>query len=187
NGGLLGVGGIDRILAEESVRSARRAKAAARRGSEAVESGATASAILCAAAACEARLSEHLAHAEFAGGDLAPEYARIRQDRRALRQWRDLFRIELPEFSVGEIQSYRQLGCLYKLRDTVAHRNARLVRLNTYPELLRPCIEQRVLPVREQEYFEWTSVVLVHEVASWSAHTAREWLELVETHIPFRC
>ena len=186
-GGKIGVGGYDTVLLEEAERCALRARSAGEDGSSREEAGATAAAILCASAACEARLSEYLAHCEFAGGDLPEELARIRNNSNAREQWRDLLRHVRPEYELGTSVEYLRLGCLFRLRDLVAHWNARLMELSSFPEAIAPCVQQGTLPVREAENADWTSVVFVHEVATWAAETAAEWLNKAKELAPFVC
>src|SRR6266542_2860536 len=110
-------GGFDAVLLEESGRHAARAREAFDSRVERLEWGATASAVLCAAAACECRVSEYLAHWEFASGDLPPELNAIRSDPSALSQWRTLVRYRSPHFNIGTSSEYQRLGCLLRTRD----------------------------------------------------------------------
>lgn len=73
-------GGYDRVLLDEAKRSTERAETARRNGKTRVEWGAFASAVLCSAAACEARMSEYLAHWEAMSGPLPEKLAGIRKE-----------------------------------------------------------------------------------------------------------
>src|SRR6266508_2714154 len=84
------VGGYDHVLLAESERGALRAAEAAKAANATLQAGATASAVLCGAAACEARLSEYLARVEFHEHGLAPELQALRSEPDAREQWRKL-------------------------------------------------------------------------------------------------
>ena len=180
-------GGFDSVLLGEAKRSAARAREAFDSGAQDIEWGAAASTILCAAAACESRLSEYLAHWEFALGDLPTELATIRSETNALSQWRILLRYRSPQFDIGSSREYARLGCLFRTRDVVAHRNARLRLIGSVPEQINDCMRQNVLPIRNTLSGEWPGVVLVHEVALWACKTAQEWLSISDLLVPFVC
>ena len=61
------VGGYDLVFLEEAKRAATRSLRASRRGEPRLEAGGAAAAVLCAAAACEARVSEFLTRWEAQG------------------------------------------------------------------------------------------------------------------------
>ena len=180
------VGGYDRILLHEARRSATRSLLAFNEDDAAGEAGATAAAILCAAASCEARASEYLAHREFTLGELSDELKRVRQNWDGLEQWRLLLQQEAREFGVGESREYLALGCLVRVRNLVAHRNARLLPLDSFPDGLDDCIRQGTLPAREASGVDWTSVIFVHEVAQWAYDSAFNWLKLADKVVPYR-
>ena len=183
----VGIGGYDRVLLDEAKRSAERARVALEGGRSGEEAGATASAILCSSAACEARVSEYLAHEELMKGPLDEALSQIRSNRNAREQWRDLLRHVAPQFEAGRSTEYQQLGCLFRVRDLVAHRNARARELDTWPPLIEPCVRQGRIPVRDAQNADWTSVLFVAEVASWAASVAEDWLEMARELAPTTC
>ncbi|MFQ5852195.1 MAG: hypothetical protein ACE5JU_16630 [Candidatus Binatia bacterium] len=183
----LGSSGLDSVLVEEAETSAARAREAFQSGKRRSEHGASASAILCAAVACECRVSEYLTHWEFASGPLPAELAAIRRHPDALEQWRLLLRSRAPHYDLGSSRDYQHLGCLARLRDLVAHRNARLRPVGGVPEQIADCIRQAVIPMRQGVDGEWPSAVLVHEVAEWSAQTAKRWLKVADDLVPLVC
>lgn len=182
-----GSSGLDSVLLEEAETSAKRAKEAFQMGKRRSELGATASAILCASAACECRVSEYLAHWEFASGPLPAELAAIRLERDALEQWRLLLRNRAPGYDLGSCREYQRLGCLLRLRDLVAHRNARMRPVGAMPDLIADCVRQGVLPIRQDIHSEWPRAVLVHEVADWATQTANRWLNVANDLVPLVC
>ena len=187
SGWKLGSSGLDSVLAQEAETGAARAGEAFQSGSRRSEWGATASAILCAAAACECRVSEYLAHWEFASGPLPPELAAIMGQPDALEQWRLLLRNRAPDYDLGSCREYQHLGCLLRLRDLVAHRNARLRPVGALPEQIADGVRQGVIPIRQGTHGEWPSAVLVHEVADWAAQTAKRWLKVADDLVPLVC
>jgi hypothetical protein len=187
SGWKLGSSGLDSVLAQEAEISAVRAREAFKSGNPRSERGATATAILCAAASCECRISEYLAHWEFASGPLPPELAAIRGQRDALEQWRLLLRNRAPDYDLGSCREYQHLGCLLRLRDLVAHRNARLRLIGAVPEQISDGVRQGVIPIRQGIHGDWPNAVLVHEVADWAAQTAKRWLKVADDLVPLMC
>ena len=179
--------GLDAVLLEEARDSARRAAEASQAGGHRREWGAVAAAILCASAACEARVSEYLAHWEAVSGPLPADLAAIRGKSDALEQWRLLLRSRAPDYDLARSREHQHLGCLIRLRDVVAHRNARLRLVGRVPEQLADCSRQGILPLREAGGGEWPSVVLVHAVAAWAVDAASRWLSIANELMPLRC
>lgn len=179
--------GFDDILCDEAQEDAIRARKAFQSKEIKKEQGAAAAAILCAAAACEARVSEYLAHWEFAGGTLPDELEKIRGRSDALEQWRLLLRRQAPDYSLETSREYQHLGCLFRLRDLVAHRNARLREVDRVPERVSDCVKQGIIPIRDVVSGEWMSFVLVYEVGDWAVKTALQWLIIADKLVPLVC
>ncbi|HMA42989.1 MAG TPA: hypothetical protein VKO86_03150 [Gemmatimonadales bacterium] len=78
--------GFDRVFVAEAKRAAERAADAARRSDVPEVAGAAAAAILLSAAACEARLSEHVTEHSKTVGERTIKALRQQPD--ALKQWR---------------------------------------------------------------------------------------------------
>jgi len=180
-------GGFDLVLLQEAEESAARALVASQAGKDRSEWGASASAVFCAAAACEYRLSEYLTHWEFASGELPAQLAAIRRASDALAQWRMLLRSLAPSYDVSVSREYQRLGCLVRLRDVVAHRNSRWREVGAVPEQISDCVRQHAIPIRQQLMQEWPAAILVHEVAAWAAKTSRQWLDIADELVPFSC
>lgn len=183
----VGIGGYDQVFIDEAKRSVTRSMQAFRRKNFHLEAGAAASAILCAAASCEARLSEYLAHWEFASGELPKELAELRNMWDARKQWNKLLRYRAPTYDLGSSKEFRALGCLFLLRDHIAHRHARLMHLDTWPAKLEDCVRQGSIPVRSMQGTDWMAVVFVHEVAAWAFETAKAWLLIADKLVPMVC
>ena len=124
---------------------------------------------------------------KFASGPLPTELAAIRQKHDALEQWRLLLRNRAPGYDLGSCREYQHLGCLLRLRDLVAHRNARLNLIGTVPDQIADCVRQGVVPIRQGIHSEWPSAVLVHEVADWATQTAKRWLKVADELVPLVC
>ncbi len=102
-------------------------------------------------------------------------------------QWKHLLGYVASELDLGGCIEFQRLGCLFVLRHHVAHRHARLSKLDSFPERLEPCVTQGMIPVRDAENVDWTSVTFVHEVALWAFETARDWIVLADEVAPLRC
>jgi hypothetical protein len=112
----------------------------------------------------------------------ALENARRKGDARG--QWNELLRLAHPEYDLGTSPEFRMLGCLFRLRDHIAHRSARVAAPDTFPGKLLDCVRQGTIPARKASPTDWTSVLLVHEVARWAATTASAWLNLSRKLLP---
>jgi hypothetical protein len=168
--------GFDQVFLAEAMRSGHRAKQALQRKNAPEVAGATAAAVLVAAAACEARLSEYVTSHE---GELgATIVSQLRSEQDALEQWRVLLRQRDSTFRPGDSREYQALCCLFQLRNLVAHRNARYRPLDEWPDELDDCVRQKAIPVHRGKGIDWTSAVYVEQVAEWAAKTAFEWLAL---------
>jgi hypothetical protein len=178
------VSGYDRVFVEEATRSALRSREGRDKSDSRLEAGGAAAAILCSVAACESYVSEYIARVEQADGKLSSEMEGIRKDPDALRQWKDLLAQYSKTFSPGESKEYLALGCLFQVRDLVAHRNARTIRLGTFPAALSDCVRQRIVPVHKAKNADWTSVLFVAEVAEWAEKTARAWIAIADRLLP---
>jgi hypothetical protein len=172
------VAGFASVFLAEAGQAAARARAAVQANDATGVAGATAVTVLLGAAACEAYLSEHLAKHEQAIGTALVE--RIRDGDNALGQWASLLEHRAPTFPKGESREYRALGCLFQLRNLVAHRGARYYQLGEWPKELGPCVQQQAIPVHKgREPTDWTSAVYVGSVAQWANETASNWVARV--------
>jgi len=173
--------GFDRVLLTEAGRAVARANLADVKADADEVAGATATAILCAAAASEARLSEYITRRESLGTFDPGFVEAIRKQSNARKQWRLLLRCCVPELNLDNLPEYCALGCLFKLRDIVAHRHARAMVRGEWPPRLLGCIEQGIIPVFQTETpADWTSAVYVPGVALWVWETSCDWLALAD-------
>ena len=165
------VRGFDGVFLAEAQREADRAGEGLRQQDPAAVAGATAAAILLAAAACEARLSEYVTeHASELG---QPAVKALTDQPNALKQWRALLTHRQAKY---RLDSSSPLACLFKLRNLVAHRQAEFLPPGAWPKKLKDCVAKQAIPVRKSKEIDWTSAVYEHRVAVWAFQTAADWL-----------
>lgn len=160
--------GYDMVLLREAERSAKRARDAAVDGETEREAGASAASVHCAAAACEALLSEELASGHTDPVENVPSgfAATVLANRSPYEQWKAFVRGTAPNKGFETRVEYQDLVCLFKVRHHVAHRSARLLPYDVMPDGITDCVSQGRVPVRQAEGVDWTSVLFVHEVVS---------------------
>lgn len=178
--------GYDLVLIDEAQRCVARARAAEANGDADVEAGSTCAAILCAAAACEALLSEEVTSMELPGRAADPDdfVSRVRRGRSCYEQWRVFLRGIKHGSEIIESVAYQDLVCLVKLRNHIAHRRAGYLPKGQWPDELSECIGSRHLPIRETPEADWTSVVLVADVANWAYEKALAWMQCTASFTP---
>jgi hypothetical protein len=181
------VGGFYALLLTEASACAARAAAAAKEGNVKSEVGAAASAVLAAAAACESYLSEFLARAEMFQVLDVDALNTVRMERDAQQQWKSLIKARGAEFDFETSTEYAQLGCLFQLRNHIAHRNSRLEVRDSWPYRLADCAGQRTIPVTNGPFYDWAVVAYRHQVAEWAYTRAAKWLDLADRAIQFTC
>lgn len=165
--------GFDNVFIEEARKAAKRAADAATRDDAGTAAGATATAVLLSAAACEARLAEYVTRRE---SEFGTEFVAQVRDQSDLReQWKQVVKEVASDFDLGT-KEFLALGCLFKLRNLVAHRHAKFLPLGKWPKELQDCIAQKAIPVDKTGGMDWTSATYVHEVAEWAHQTAAKWL-----------
>jgi len=177
--------GYDQVFLEEAERAVLRAKSGEVANNPRAIAGATAAAVLCAAAACEALLSEYVTRQDSARRrkqqtTLSKEDVEgIRKRRGAVTRWEALLTAvgATANLQGGE---YHSLRCLFKLRNVVAHRNARAMPLGTWPECLRDCVSV-IRGLKRDPPVDWTSAAYNPEVAEWAHRTADTWIVLMRS------
>ena len=179
--------GFHRILLDEATVCAGRARQAAEVGNRRAEVGATASAVLSAAAACETYLSEFVARAEMF--EVLPQETceTIRNERDAAKGWKIVFRSRSPDYKFDACSEYRLLACLLKLRNHVAHRHSRPTVVDSWPPELVDCIRQGAIPAAQKRFFDWGTAIYGKKVALWATKVASDWFDLVEGEVEFSC
>ncbi len=180
---LISISGFDEVFLAESKRAVDRATEGLARADAPAVAGATAAAVLLAAAACEARLSEYVTGHETAiGAETVKEIRRPTRGRGdPAKQWRRLLENRAATFEYEKNSVFRALRCLFELRDLVAHRHARYFKPGDWPEKLKACVARKAIPVHEEAYIDWTSGVYVQKVAAWAHQTASDWLAIANS------
>ena len=130
-------------------------------------------AIVASAAAVEATVGEYLAlppnQAFFAG--------ELDEWRRSLPRPYEIIKAIIKRHSgkeVGAMPWYDRMRCLFELRNHVVHYYPRIRQVGTFPEDLEPCIRKHIVEPAGDASMDWTSRLLVPEVASQAASIAQE-------------
>lgn len=179
--------GFHEILILQAHRSNERANSANKSKLIGVETGETASTILCCAAACESPISEFIEHHTFASGDLPIELIKIRNERNILKQWKGLLKFQDSNIDLTTSKEYNNLNCLFKLRDSIAHRSSRLLKVGDFPEKLFPCIKNKTIQIDNKRGVDWTDLILTNKVSNWAIKTTIDWFRLTENEWKLRC
>jgi hypothetical protein len=187
------VGGLYRILADESVSLAGRASVAQKAADRRTEIGTSAASVLTAAAACDTFLSEYLTRGQMFRLFDRPTVDRIRAVQDAGDQWKALIRARAPDakeaasFDPGASPEFEELRCLLGLRNHIAHRHSRLTTLDTWPTGLADCVRRKIIPAEQERFFDWATVAYRHQVAEWASAAAVKWIDLMERTLGFPC
>ena len=179
--------GFHEILILQAQRSNERANSANKSKLIDTETGETVSTILCCAAACESPISEFIEHHIFASGELPKELIKIRDERNALVQWKLLLKFQDSNIDLSTSKEYSNLDCLLKLRDSIAHRNSRLLKVGDFPEKLFPCIKNKTIKINNGRGIDWTDLILTNQVSDWAIKTTIEWFGLTENEWKLIC
>lgn len=171
-------------LLKEAGRCAKRAGEAQNSDDAPAEAGATASAVLCACAACEAMLSEELTNDDSPSWGPYQYVAEIRNQRGATEQWKRLLASRLPDFDPAESSKFDALDCLFKVRHLIAHRRARWKKAGEWPAPIADCVRQGIVSAPDINNHNWTSVLFTARVAFWACDTVCDWVEFVLPHMP---
>jgi len=115
------------------------------------------------------------------------ELESIKNERDSLKQWKLLLKFMKANIDFGTDKNYNKLDALFKLRNHIAHRSAKLLKVGEVPPKLEPFIKQKILPVDFSKSIDWIDAFLIKEIAKWSFETATEWLRIVNEFIPFTC
>lgn len=179
--------GFQEILIFQAKRSNKRANSASKSKMIDIESGESISTILCCAAAIESAISEFIEHYIYASADLPKELIKIRNERNELIQWKLLLKFQESKLDLSTSKEYSNLDCLLKLRDSIAHRNSRLLKVGDFPEKLFPCIKNKTIKIDNERGVDWTDLILTNQVSNWAIKTTIEWFKLTENERKLRC
>jgi hypothetical protein len=179
--------GFHKILISQAQRSNVRANSANKSKLIDIETGETVSTILCCAAAFESAISEFIEHHIYASGELPKELIKIRDERNALVQWKLLLKFQDSNIDLSTSKEYSNLDCLLKLRDSIAHRNSRLLKVGDFPEKLFPCIKNKTIKINNGRGVDWTDLILTNQVSDWAIKTTIAWFGLTENEWKLKC
>ncbi len=179
--------GFGNVFAQEARASAKRSRTAAAEGRREESAGAAAATVLMACAALEATISELATvlnslgqHANaLSTGDLHT----IRDENRNLAtRYMRLIKIYSPGTKCDDHEEFKNLRCLVELRNHFAHRHAAFLDPGQWPTELRKCRAR--IPYHKDGHHDWTSVVLVPDVADWALRTQTAFMSWFGLLIP---
>ena len=175
--------GLHEVFLKHSKRSSERAIKASQEENFEEEVSESASSILFAVLACESVVSEYITHFEFSSSEIPEELEKLRKESDPLLKWKTLLKYSDPDIELKENVNYLKLSCLIKLRNSIAHRSARLISAPTFPKEFAPCIKQNIIPEPTEFRGSWLLTILNPEVAKWAYEVAKEWLEWSKDYV----
>lgn len=175
--------GFHEVYLSQASRSVKRAIEAKKLEKFEEELAESASSIIFSALACEAVISEYITHFEFSSSDIPEEIEKLRRERKPIKKWKALLKYSTPDLKLNEIDNYLKLSCLFKLRNVIVHRNARMLKAGSFPKEIAPCISQKVIPEPSEFRGTWINSILNPKIAQWSYNTAKEWLEFSNDYV----
>ncbi len=178
--------GIYKIFLDHAKRSSNRALKAREKEEFEEEISESASSVLFSALSCESIVSEYITHFEFSSSEVPDELLKLRSESDPLAKWKVLLKHGEPNINLSSNISYLKLSCLIKLRNCIAHRKARLLKANSFPEEIAPCIKQKIIPEPSEFRGTWILTILNHDVATWAYEAAKEWLDFANNYVVFR-
>lgn len=172
---------FDEVFLREAELAVRRAKAARTRNNSMIHGSATFTAIVAAAAALEAYISEIAAHQVQFRLLTKWEQEEIRKKKEVPAKFRLLLRAwAVHRFHLKPL--YLDLCALFGLRNSLIHRSAEFLVPGHWPRKLSP-YKGRIPHVRG-EGLDWTSQVLAAETGQWALQTAKAVLAFVRPEVP---
>ena len=180
------IAGFAQVLLEEAGRAAARSSGAPFH-LHAEVAGAAAAAVLLAGAALEAALSEYATIAAEPGHVGPPldvtDLDVIRDGKDPLHtRYQKLVSVYSSATMCQDIEEFKNLRCLVELRNAFAHRRAEFLKLGDWPVGLHNCRGR--IPFFKDGVYDWTSVLLIPNVAQWAVKTARARLVWLRPLLP---
>ncbi len=169
--------GLHQLFLKHSFKSYERAFKASQEENFDDEISESASSILFSVLACESVISEYITHFEFSSSEIPEELKKLRNEADSLFKWKKLLKYSDPEIQLNENMKYQKLSCLIKLRNSIAHRTARMLSPKSFPKELASCIRQRIIPEPREFRGSWLLTILNPGIAKWAYCAAKEWLE----------
>ena len=179
--------GFATVFGAEADSSAKRAHAGENLGDPNRVAGAVASAVLMSSVAIEASLSElatclakQSPHYKTLPDELLHD---VRDGNSPLySRFADLIQFYSPQTRCDEEEPFKNLRCLIELRNHLAHRHAAFLMPGQWPEDLRNC--RKRIPAHTGEGLDWTSALLVPQVADWAWSTMWTFFQWVGPLLP---
>lgn len=175
--------GLHKIFLKHSKKSSERARKASLEENLEEEISESASSILFAVLACESVVSEYITYFEFSSSEIPEELENLRKESDPLLKWKTLLKYSDPDIQLNENVNYLKFSCLIKLRNSIAHRNARMLSAQSFPKEFAPCIKQNIIPEPTEFRGSWLLTILNPEIAKWAYEAAKEWLEWSKDYV----
>jgi len=175
--------GLHEVFLKQSKKSYERALKKSQEENFDEEISESASSILFAVLACESVISEYITHFEFSSSKIPEELEKLRNEADPLFKWKTLLKYSDPEIQLNENVKYLKLCCLIKLRNSISHRNARLLSAKSFPKEFAQCIRQKIIPEPTEFRGSWLLTILNPEIAKWAYGVANEWLEWSKVYV----
>ncbi len=179
--------GFGNVFAEEAKASATRSRTAAGQGRREESAGAAAATVLMACAALEATISELATilnslprHPDALSED---DLHTIRDGNKNLAtRYMKLIKIYSPKTECDDHEEFKNVRCLVELRNHFAHRHAAFLDPGQWPKELRKCRAR--IPYHADGHHDWTSVLLIPDVADWALKTQAAFMSWFGPLIP---
>lgn len=175
--------GLHKIFLKHSKKSSERAREASQEEKFEDEISESASSVLFAVLACESVVSEYISHFEFSSSEIPEELESLRKQSDPLLKWKTLLKYSDPAIQLSDNVTFLKLSCLIKLRNSIAHRSARMLSAQSFPKEFAPCIKQNIIPKPSAFRGSWLLTILNPEIANWAFEVAKEWLEWSNDYI----
>lgn len=175
--------GIHKVFLKHAKQSSERALKASEEKTIEDEISESASSILFSVLACESIISEYITHFEFSSSSIPNELEKLRRESDPLVKWKTLLKYSDPSIQLSENTHYLRFSCLIKLRNSIAHRSARMLSAKSYPKEFAPCIKQKIIPEPKEFRGNWILTILNPEMAQWAYEVAKDWLDWSKNYV----
>jgi hypothetical protein len=175
--------GLHNVFMVHAKKSFERAQQASDDENFEAEISESASSILFSVLACESVVSEYITHFEFSSSEIPKELEQLRKESDPLVKWKTLLKYSEPDINLSENVIYLKLSCLIKLRNSIAHRNARMISAKDFPIEFDSCIKQKIIPKPDEFRGSWLITILNPTTAKWAHEVAKEWLDWSKDYV----
>ncbi|WP_410332598.1 hypothetical protein [Rhodohalobacter sp.] len=175
--------GMHKIFLKHAKKSSERALSSSEKKRFEEEISESASTILFSVLACESIISEYITHFEFSASSIPSELEKLRRESDPLVKWKTLLKYSDLSIQLSENTHYLRFSCLIKLRNSIAHRSARMLSAKSFPKEFAPCIKQKMIPEPTVFRGNWILTILNPEMAHWAYEVAKDWLDWSKKYV----